>query len=729
MEVQVLSSASLRLTGGTTRVGRLKRGRIILIAAVAALSVAAPAGARSAARVEVVVTLKAPALAAAPLRTVARADARVDVDSVASRRYVRSLASGQDALVQRIKRAIPSAQVRWRYHLVLNGLAVVVPRSSLGRLSRLPGVARVDLATGYAPSLDISVPLIGAPTLWGPSLSTAGQGMKIGIVDDGLDASHPFFSPAGYAYPAGFPKGDTRYTTPKVIVARNFPSASALAVHRDVPFDPENSEHATHVSGIAAGDDGTLALFGGTATTLAGVAPRAYLGNYKVMSVPTPQFGIDGNSPEIAAGIEAAVADGMDVINLSLGEPEVTQSRDIVVRAIDAATKLGVVVTVAAGNDYGDFGDGSINSPGSAPGAISVAASGTGKGFGLDQIAGFSSGGPTPISLALKPDVTAPGVQILSSLPKRAGSWAAWQGTSMAAPHVAGAAALLLQRHPTWTPAQVKSALVLTGKPVYTDGGATHEVSPLREGGGRIDLVTADNPLVFASPTSLSLGLVRPGAKLSREVALADAGGGAGTWTAAVALSSALDGVTVTVPTQVTVPGAFVLGATASSGAREGDEDGFVVLRNAAGLTRRIPFWLHLERPRLGSERHTTLKRPGVYTGNTRGKAARVATYRYPTKVPGAPSLLTFPGPEQVFRFKLGSGVANAGVVVLSTSRANVVPHVVVAGDENRLTGYAGLPINIDPYRNAYGLNEGVAGVDLPQAGSYDAVFDTPSGG
>jgi minor extracellular serine protease Vpr len=66
----------------------------------------------------------------------------------------------------------------------------------------------------------------------------------------------------------------------------------------------------------------------------------------------------------------------------------------------------------------------------------------------------------------MKPDVAAPGVDITSSVPPHEGSWASFSGTSMAAPHVAGAAALLLQRHPDWTPAQVKSALVLTAKPV-----------------------------------------------------------------------------------------------------------------------------------------------------------------------------------------------------------------------------------------------------------------------
>ena len=89
------------------------------------------------------------------------------------------------------------------------------------------------------------------------------------------------------------------------------------------------SSHGTHVAGIAAGNANTLAA----GTRISGVAPRAYLGNYKALTIPTDaDVGLDGNSPELVAAIEAAVADGMDVINMSLGEPEIEPSRDIVVQ-------------------------------------------------------------------------------------------------------------------------------------------------------------------------------------------------------------------------------------------------------------------------------------------------------------------------------------------------------------------------------------------------------------
>src|SRR5207244_11027264 len=145
--------------------------------------------------------------------------------------------------------------------------------------------------------------------------------------------------------------------------------------------------------------------------------PNPYLGNYRVLTVPTPGFGLDGNSPEITAGIEAAVRDGRDVITISLGEPTIEPSRDIVVKALGAAADAGVVPVVAAGNDFDEFGAGSVSSPGSAPRAITVAAVTSTRGTPANIVADFSSGGPTPWALSFTPDVGAHGLRILSSVP------------------------------------------------------------------------------------------------------------------------------------------------------------------------------------------------------------------------------------------------------------------------------------------------------------------------
>src|SRR5256714_1247463 len=329
----------------------------------------------------------------------------------------------------------------------------------------------------------------------------------------------------------------------------------------------------------------------------------------------------------------------MDVINISLGEPTIEPSRDIVVKALSAAADAGVVPVIAAGNEFDQFGAGSVSSPGSAPRAITVAAVTSTRGTPANIVADFSSGGPTPWTLSFKPDVSAPGVGILSSVPGAgSGQWAVFQGTSMASPHVAGAAALLRERHPTWTVAQIKSALVLTGDAAWADGSRSSEATTTREGGGVIDLPRADVPKLFASPTDLSFGFVKPRGRASRTVSLADAGGGAGAWSASVALQSAAQGVSVTVPSSVGVPGTFTVDAVAAAGAVEHEVTGFVLLSRGSDF-RRIPFWLRIAAPKLGTERRATLSRTGTYRGDTRRGVAPASTYPHPDPSPATPGI------------------------------------------------------------------------------------------
>jgi hypothetical protein len=143
--------------------------------------------------------------------------------------------------------------------------------------------------------------------------------------------------------------------------------------------------------------------------------------------------------------------------------------------------------------------------------------------------------------------------------------------------------------------------------------------------------------------------------------------------------------------------------------------------------TRRIPFWFRVENPKLGTEPRTPLRRTGTYRGQLNGKKAVVSSYRYPADPHSVPPAN---GPEQVFRVSLARPVANFGVVVLSSSGGNRFrpsPRVVVAGNENRLTGNAGLPLVINPYLDSFGESRPVAGAIRPGAGSFDVVFDTPA--
>jgi subtilisin family serine protease len=651
-----------------------------------------------AARTEVVVTLASP-----PLSRTAAGASRIDAE--------------QAAFEQAVARELPEARLRWRYRLVANGFAVDLPSGDIDRLGELPGVRDVFPSAPYGAQLDESPRQIGAGALWGAGLETAGDGMKIGIIDTGVDPEHAFFDPRGYTMPAGFPKGQLQYTSAKVIVARAFapPGAQTQAARR--AFDSAESGHGTHVAGISAGNAGTRTSGG---RTVSGVAPRAYIGNYKALVRTDSGLSPNGNSPELVAAIEAAVADGMDVINLSLGEPEIEPRRDIVALALDAAARAGVVPVVAAGNDYNDAGAGSVSSPANSARAITVAAVETEGTPPASTHAEFSSVGPTTISLRMKPDVAAPGVDILSSVPE---GWASFSGTSMATPHVSGAAALLKERHREWTVAQVKSALVQTGSDAR-DGGK-RRLSPPFQGGGVVSLATADRPLLFAEPSGVTLELLARGGTVRGQIQLADAGSGAGTWQAAVVRRGRAGSGRFSVPASVTVPGTLEYVASATARAPAGDLSGYVELRRGTDV-RRVPFWGRITMAALGRHRVLPLRRPGSHRATTAGRPALVSRYRYPESPSGLGVTTMLRGPELVYRLRLAKPVANFGVVVTGLAPgAQVQPRVVAGLDENRLTGYAGLPVAHNPYLDSFRQTVPAAGALSPRPGDYAIVFDS----
>jgi len=724
------------------------------------------------------------------------------------------------------------------------------------------------------------------------------SGMKIAVVDDGIDQSNAFFDPTGFAYPAGFPRGGTKWTTPKVIVARVFPGPNAGTPGR-LAVDPDASFHGTHVAGIAAGDSGTTAPAGTDhpkVTGLSGVAPRAWLGNYRVFTVPTP-IGHVANTPEIIAAFEAAVRDGMDVINFSGGGPQVDPANDALVEAIHNVAAAGVVPVIAAGNDRDDFGFGSAGSPGTAPDAISVAAvsnthvfapaldvtapaapdvlrgipftgaSGTvapsdwgateqtlvdagsvagrdgrpverhlcgpagdlestrgqlpaqslagaivlverglcpfvtkadqakaagaagivfsdnreGEANGIPAklsvpggmianldgdrlraylaasggrttvrighdpleletgrsgvVTSFSSGGPTAFGHDLKPDVAAPGGQILSStLPNTSDSrFAVFDGTSMATPHVAGAAALLLELHPGWTPAQVKSALVSTAGAAWRDTARTQEAPVTLEGGGLVSLPHATDPLLFTDPVSLSfedLVVTHGAASRALLVRLTDAGGGAGTWNVGLAAQAATTGASIDVPGTIEVPPGgeadVAVVARAAAGAPQGENFGFVVLRKG-DVTRRVPYLFLVDRPALADAPVLGLKRQQA--GDTRAGSNRVNAYRYPVapfgNAPDTPPMVE-DGTETLYETFVDRPAVNAGVsVILETSGARVDPFYLGARDESTVQGFAGTPVNVNALTPGYLLPVGAAGAAFPRQQRFFVVVDS----
>ncbi len=677
-----------------TRVASLAVLAVAVLLATGGPSIPVESGARA----EVVVLLESPSLARAP-------------------RSAATIAHEQAAFRHELEARLPEAEIGWRYRLVANGFSVSLPASEVSRLRTLPGVRDVLPAGSYEPQLTSTPQQIGAPALWGQTLDTAGQGVKVGIIDSGIDPSHPFFDPAGYTMPAGFPKGQTRFTTAKVIVARVFAPRSATAASARVAFSDDDSSHGTHVAGIAAGNPDTPAA----GRRVSGVAPRAYLGNYKVFVETDAGLSPNANSPAIVAAIEAAVADGMDVVNFSGGEPEIEPSRDIVALALDAAAAAGVVPVVAAGNDYNDLGAGSVSSPANSTRAISVGAVEISGSPTTRTHAEFSSVGPTTISLRLKPDVAAPGVDVLSSI--SGGGWAELSGTSMASPHIAGAAALLRQRHPAWSVEHLKSALVQSGADSAQSNSRV--AGPRFQGGGVVALARADRPLLFASPTALSFGLLARGRTATSTVALEDAGAGAGTWQVVAVRRGTPRGARLVLPPTVTMPGELSVAVSVAAGAAPGDVDAYVELRRA-GEARRIPIWGRVSAGALAKHAANILPRPGLYRSTTARSRNFVSRYRYPEAPGGIGVTTTLRGPERVLRFRIAKRVANAGVVITQRGRgSHVEPRIVAGLDENRLTGYAGLPVNHNPYMDEFREPVLAAGVLSPLPGEYAVVFDS----
>jgi hypothetical protein len=275
---------------------------------------------------------------------------------------------------------------------------------------------------------------------------------------------------------------------------------------------------------------------------------------------------------------------------------------------------------------------------------------------------------------------------------------------------------------------QIKSALESTGDPVHAPG-TSNEVPATREGGGRIDLARADDPLVFTEPTGLSFGLVKLGSAATQTLRVTDAGGGPAPWTVTVQPQASPAGVALAPSAPTVVAGGSVdLALTVAPNAAEGEADGFVLLTRGTDV-RRVPYWFRVEAPKLGGEPYRSLSHPGVYTGNTAGKPSLVSSYRYPDDSSGGAAFpLELGGPEQVFRIVLTRTVANFGVAVVSHRKGvQVSPRLVADGDENRLLGNTGLPIALNPYSN-FGRVEPVVGAVLPVPGVYDVVFDTPTG-
>lgn len=314
-------------------------------------------------------------------------------------------------------------------------------------------IAHVWLDGKVRTFLDTSVPQIGAPVMW--KAGYTGKDVKVAVLDTGVDQDHPDL------------KGVE-------IAQKNF---------SDSPDSLDRHGHGTHVASTVAG---TGAKSGGQ---YKGVAPGVRILDGKVINDEG-----SGSDSDIIRGMQWAVDQGAKIVNMSLGgqdDPGVDPKEAAVARLSAKA-----LFVISAGNS-GDR-PGTIGSPGSSPAALTVGAVDK-----QDRIADFSSRGPTADGVS-KPDITAPGVDITAALSTHSWnpddkSYTTMSGTSMAAPHVTGAAALVLQQHPTWSGAQVKALLTGSARP----GPA---LNAFDQGSGRVDLARAATAVVVSQSGSLNFG-------------------------------------------------------------------------------------------------------------------------------------------------------------------------------------------------------------------------------
>lgn len=408
----------------------------------------------------------------------------------------------------RAKRATPRTTGRW--------LSLRLPKSAIDALANSPNVEFIATDPPVASMMDMARPTAGQPSPLAPEVQLTGAGVTVAVVDSGV-AAHPEIGTLIASADFVGTQGQLGMGEPG-----GFQMLPGDLIAAPQSIDPNG--HGTHVAGIVVGN-GTHS--GGR---YAGVAPQASLVSVRVLDGEGR-----GQTSDVIAGLEWVVANkdalGIRVLNLSLGhaihEPA---AQDPLVQAVEAVWNAGIVVVCSAGN-AGRNGDGTVTSPCNSPKVITVGAVNDRNTADTtdDGVTTYSSRGPSRFDLLAKPDLLAPGNRIVSlraagskldvdfpgrrveADPEQPGLIEHYEmsGTSMAAPMVAGAAALLLQQEPWLTPATVKARLMLsarkpaTGNPLATGAGVLDITAALRTTG---NVTGSPSPGLIPDPQTGRMG-------------------------------------------------------------------------------------------------------------------------------------------------------------------------------------------------------------------------------
>ena len=329
---------------------------------------------------------------------------KIDFDSNTVKAYRAQLSALRNDYKKWLRANVPQAKVTGEFDLSLNAVAVELNGATLEQVSATSMVAAAQYQGLYYPnpvSTDPDLALISAPQAWarnGGSAANAGEGVKVAVIDSGIDASHPCFSDAGYVPQDKL--GDPRFTNNKVIAAKVFNNKIQQGKYTAEAI----GAHGTHVAGTVACNYGTLATVSGALIPfgISGVAPRALLGNYNVF----PGNVDNARSEDILNALDAAYEDGFDIANMSLGGGA-SGIQDLLTIAVDNLDQANMVVAVAAGNSGPGFG--TVESPGSAARALTAGASSVGHVVATPITAGsVIAAGVSGDFATVSSDLTAP---------------------------------------------------------------------------------------------------------------------------------------------------------------------------------------------------------------------------------------------------------------------------------------------------------------------------------